>query len=125
MEERKDLPSPLYENLPEKINKNKHNLPETFEDLVYCIGWHENNAWAEVEISSDFSVYPCCTLHAEHQLEKTFFDKKLDNLDKDWNNLKKHKLKDILKTWRKHIEPKFWKKKETLPECCGHLCKIK
>ena len=116
MEERKDLPSPLYENLPEKINKNKHNLPETFEDLVYCIGWHENNAWAEVEIAS---------LHAEHQLQKTFYDKKLDNLDKDWNNLKKHKLKDILKTWRKHIEPKFWKKKETLPECCGHLCKIK
>jgi len=125
MEERKDMSSPLYENLPENINKNKHNLLETFEDLVYCIGWHENTAWAEVEIASDFSVYPCCTLHAKHQLEKTFCDKKLDNLDKDWNNLKKHKLKDILKTWRKHIKPEFWKKEETLPECCGYLCKIR
>jgi hypothetical protein len=125
MEERKDMSPPLYENLPEKINKNKHNLPENFKDLVYCIGWHQFKDWGEVEIASDFSVYPCCTLHAEHQLEKTFFDKKLDNLDKDWNNLKKHKLKDILKTWRNHIKPEFWKKEETLPECCGHLCKIR
>ena len=71
------MSSPLYENLPDNINKNKRNLPKNFNDLVYCIGWHEHEKWAEVEISSDFKVYPCCTLHAEHQLEKTFFDDKL------------------------------------------------
>ena len=116
---------PLYENLPDKINNNRHNLPEDFEDLVYCIAWHENNAWVEVEIASDFSVYPCCALHAEHQLEKSFFDKKLDNFDKDWNNLKNNKLEDILKIYHEYIKPEFWKKEETLPECCGTLCRIK
>ena len=119
------MSTPLYENLPEKINNNKHNLREDFDDIVYCIGWHENNAWAEVEIASDFSVYPCCALHAQNQLNKSFLDKKLDNFDKDWNNLKKYELKDILKTWREHIKPEFWKKEETLPECCGKLCRIK
>ncbi len=119
------MSSSLYENLPEEINKNKNNLPDDFSDLVYCVAYHENSEWVEVEISSDFSVYPCCALHAEHQLEKSFFDKKLDNLDKDWNNLEKHKLEDILKIWREYIKPEFWKKEETLPECCGKLCRIK
>ena len=71
------MSSSLYENLPKKINNNQHNLPEEFEDLVYCIGWHEHKKWAEVEIASDFSVYPCCALHAEHQLNKRFLDKKI------------------------------------------------
>ena len=119
------MSSSLYENLPKKINNNQHNLPEEFEDLVYCIGWHEHKKWAEVEIASDFSVYPCCALHAEHQLNKRFLDKKLDSFDKEWNNLKKHKLKDILKIWREHIKPEFWKKEKSLPECCKTLCKIK
>ena len=119
------MSAPLYENLPNKINTNRHNLPEDFEDLVYCIGWHQYNTWAEVEIASDFSVYPCCALHAEHQLNKTFLDETLDNLESDWNNLKKHSMKDIMKIWRKHIKPEFWQNVQTLPECCKTLCKIK
>ena len=119
------MPSPLYENLPDTINKNQRNLPENFNDLVYCIGWHEHKKWAEVEISSDFKVYPCCTLHAEHQLEKTFFDDKLDAMDDDWNNLKKHPLKDIMKIWREYITPDKWKNEKNLPQCCGRLCRIK
>lgn len=119
------MSSPLYENLPDNINTNKRNLPKNFKDLVYCIGWHQNEKWEEIEISSDFKVYPCCTLHAEHQLEKTFFDKTLDSMDKDWNNLKKNRLEDIIKIWRDHITPDKWKKEETIPNCCGKLCRIK
>ena len=88
------MSTPLYKNLPKEINKTARNLSEDHEDLVYCIGWHENKEWKEVEVASDFSVYPCCSLHAEHQLNDTYFDKKLDSMDKDWNNLKHNKLKD-------------------------------
>ena len=109
------MSTPLYENLPDNINKNQRNLPENFNDLVYCIGWHEHKKWAEIEISSDFKVYPCCTLHAEHQLEKTFFDDKLDAMDDDWNNLKKHhKTPKNIKRTRKYSRnrviclPYFW-----------------
>ena len=119
------MSSPLYENLPENINKNLRNLAKDHEDLVYCVSWHERQDWGEVEISSDFRVYPCCTLHAEHQLEKTFYDDKLDALEDDWNNLKKHRLKDIMKIWREYISPDKWKKEETLPQCCDKLCGIK
>ena len=48
------------------------------EDLVYCGAWHGNKKWKEVEIASDFSVYPCCLLNATHQLNDTYFDKKLE-----------------------------------------------
>lgn len=119
------MPSSLYGNLPDNINKNSRNLAKDHKDLVYCVGWHQNKEWAEIEISSDFRVYPCCTLHAEHQLEKTFYDDKLDSMDKNWNNLKKNKLEDIMKFWRKYISPEKWKKEDTLPECCSKLCKIK
>ena len=119
------MSSSLYDNLPDKINKNKSNLPDDFSDIVYCVAYHENHEWVEVEISSDFFVYPCCTLHGEHQLNKTFRDKHLDSLDKDWNNLYKHSLEDIKKTYFEHIKTEYWKKEETLPECCGNLCRIK
>ena len=119
------MSAPLYENLPEKINKNRRNMPKDFLDLVYCIGWHENEKWKEIEISSDLSVYPCCALHAEHQLNKKFLDNVLDNLEVDWNSLKKHSMSDIMKIWRNHIKPEFWRNEKTLPECCKTLCKIK
>ena len=117
------MPSPLYENLPDNINKNKRNLPDKHSDLVWCVGWHENRKWDLIEISSDLKVYPCCTLHAEHQLEKTFFDEKLDAMEDGWNDLKKHSLKDILKIWREYITPEKWKNENTLPQCCGRLCR--
>ena len=107
------MSSSLYENLPDKINKNKSNLPDDFSDIVYCVAYHENHEWVEVEISSDFFVYPCCTLHGEHQLNKTFRDKHLDSLDKDWNNLYKHSLEDIKKSYFEHIKTEYWKKEET------------
>ena len=59
------------------------------------------------------------------QINKTFRDKHLDSLDKDWNNLYKHSLEDIKKTYFEHIKTEYWKKEETLPECCGNLCRIK
>ena len=58
-------------------------------------------------------------------IEKTFYDDKLDSMDKNWNNLKKNKLEDIMKFWRKYISPEKWKKEDTLPECCSKLCKIR
>ncbi len=119
------MPAPLYGNLPEKINKTARNLSDTHEDLVYCIGWHDAKEWKEVEIASDFSVYPCCTLHANHQLQGTFFDETLDNMDNEWNNLKHNKLKDIMEIWRSHIKPEYWKSKDTLPKCCKQSCSIK
>ena len=119
------MSTPLYKNLPKEINKTARNLSEDHEDLVYCIGWHENKEWKEVEVASDFSVYPCCSLHAEHQLNDTYFDKKLDSMDKDWNNLKHNKLKDILEIWHRHIKPEYWKDEKTLPGCCNHICRIK
>lgn len=95
------------------------------EDLVYCGAWHGDKKWKEVEIASDFSVYPCCLLNAAHQLNNTYFDKKLDSMDKDWNNLKHNKLKDILEIWRQHIKPEYWKDEKTLPGCCNKFCSIK
>ena len=54
--------------------------------IVDCIAYNEDDTWNETEISVDFKVYPCCTLHAFHQLDKTFFDEYLDGLPEDWNS---------------------------------------
>ena len=37
--------------------------------------YDDENEWRELEISSDLHVYPCCTLHALHFLDGTFYDK--------------------------------------------------
>ena len=89
--------------------------------MVYCIGWHEHKKWYEIEISSDFKVYPCCTLHAEHQLEKTFFDDKLDAMDDDWNDLK-NPLKNIMKIWREYISLISGKMKKIFLNVVSKLC---
>lgn len=90
--------------------------------VVNCIAYNDNNTWNETEISSDFKVYPCCTIHAFHQLDKTFFDEYLDSLPLDWNDLKKHSLDDIMKVYRDYIKPKKWNKLETTPHCCKRSC---
>jgi hypothetical protein len=87
--------------------------------MIYCGAWTDNKKWKEIEVASDFSVYPCCKLHASHQLNNTYFDKRLDAMDKDWNNLKHNKLKDILATWRQYIN---WKDNTNTPGCCNFLC---
>jgi hypothetical protein len=93
--------------------------------MIKCGAWHADKKWKEIEIASDFSVYPCCLLHATHQLKGTYFDKKLDSMDKDWNNLKHNKLKDIVEIWRQHIKPVYWKDEKTSPGCCNFLCRNK
>ena len=90
--------------------------------IVNCIAYNEDNTWNETEISVDLKVYPCCTIHAYHQLDKTFFDEYLDSLPDDWNSLKRHSLDDILKIYREYITPEKWEKLETTPQCCKRSC---
>ena len=95
---------------------------DTHKDVVYCISWHDNKKWTGVEISSDFKVYPCCTLHAFHQLDKTFFDEYLDSFESNWNDITKNSLDDILLRYREYIKPEKWKSMETTPNCCKKAC---
>tara|TARA_B000000609_G_C24037283_1_gene273980 strand:- start:47 stop:412 length:366 start_codon:yes stop_codon:yes gene_type:complete len=118
------MSSTLFEKLPPQLNNNKNNLSSDHTDVVYCVSWHEKNKWGEIEISSDFKVYPCCTLHAFHQLDKTFFDDYFDSLESDWNDISKHSLKDIILKYREHIKPENWKNKNTTPDCCKKACLI-
>ncbi len=90
--------------------------------IVDCIAYNEDDTWNETEISVDFKVYPCCTLHAFHQLDKTFFDEYLDGLPEDWNSLKNHSLDEILKRFKDYIKPEKWKRFETTPDCCKRAC---
>ena len=46
--------------------------------VVNCINYDDENEWRELEISSDLHVYPCCTLHALHFLDGTFYEESLD-----------------------------------------------
>ena len=82
----------------------------------------DNDNLQRTEISVDFKVYPCCTLHAFHQLDKTFFDEYLDGLPEDWNSLKNHSLDEILKRFKDYIKPEKWKRFETTPDCCKRAC---
>ena len=90
--------------------------------VVNCIAHNNDGSWNEIEISSDFKVYPCCTIHAYQQLDTTFFDEYLDSLPNDWNDLKKHSLVDILKIYREYIIPDKWNNIETTPQCCKRSC---
>ena len=90
--------------------------------VVNCIAHNNDGSWNEIEISSDFKVYPCCTIHAYQQLDKTFFDEYLDSLPNDWNDLKKHSLVDILKIYREYIIPDKRNNIETTPQCCKRSC---
>ena len=90
--------------------------------VVNCIAHNNDGSWNEIEISSDFKVYPCCTIPAYQQLDKTFFDEYLDSLPNDWNDLKKHSLVDILKIYREYIIPDKWNNIETTPQCCKRSC---
>ena len=89
---------------------------------VNCINYDDENEWRELEISSDLHVYPCCTLHALHFLDGTFYDEYLDGLPKNWNSLKHHSMDEILKIYREHITPEKWKKLKTTPKCCQKWC---
>ena len=75
--------------------------------MIYCGAWTDNKKWKEIEVASDFSVYPCCKLHASHQLNNTYFDKRLDAMDKDWNNLKEMDFKQIFKKNRRIINLQY------------------
>ena len=81
-----------------------------------------NKSWNQYEIDLNLKIYPCCTIHAYHQLDKTFFDEYLDSLPDDWNSLKRHSLDDILKIYREYITPEKWEKLETTPQCCKRSC---
>ena len=89
--------------------------------VVNCIAY-KNNKWGEVEMSSDFKIYPCCTIHAHHQLDKTFNDEYLNSLPKDWKDLTKNSLDEILKIYRNYIKPEKWLDIETTPGCCKRAC---
>ena len=96
------------------------------ERVVYCINHGTQGMivddWKEIEISRDLHVYPCCTLHAFHFLDGTFYDEYLDGLPKNWNSLKHHTMEEIIKTFREYITPEKWQKLESTPQCCKKLC---
>ena len=90
---------------------------------VNCVVYDKKlKKWNETEISSDFKVYPCCTLHAFHQLDKTFHDDYLNSLEEGWNDLTKHSLDDIMKVYREYIDPIKWNELSTTPQCCKKVC---
>lgn len=104
-------------------NKLKNIHLDPVNDVVYCIAWHDEEKWKEIEISADWFVYPCCVLQAADKAEDDLVDPELDALDNNWNNLKYNKLKDILNIWRTHVDPIKWKAEETCPECCKRCLK--
>ena len=90
--------------------------------VVNCIFNNDDGSWKEIEISSDFKVYRCCTIQAFHQLDKTFFDEYLDSLPDDWNDLREHSLSDIMKIYEDYIKPEKWSNIDTTPQCCKRIC---
>ena len=90
--------------------------------LVSCNSY-KNKKWYNTEIDSSCRVYPCCTLHARYNLEKSYFDEYLDSLPLGWNDATKHTIDFIMSIWRNHIQAKFWEKENTIPECCIK-CKV-
>ena len=49
-------------------------------------------------------------------------DEYLNSLPKDWNDLTKYSLDEILKIYRNYIKPEKWSDIKTTPECCKRSC---
>tara|TARA_B000000557_G_C20807355_1_gene458341 strand:- start:1996 stop:2331 length:336 start_codon:yes stop_codon:yes gene_type:complete len=111
--------------MKKELKNNYYNLPNDHSYTVYCMAYHDEGDWEPIEISQDFYVYPCCMLHGRHQLEKTYNDEYLDSLDKNFNNLEKNNMKDIMKFWRNYIKPEFFEDLKKLPNCCKKACMVK
>ena len=71
-------------------------------------------------------VYPCCYVLTREMFpeEKS---KYLSKLDKDWNNLDKHSLEEILKhtAFTEHFNEKHWNDKNNCDEICKLICSTK
>jgi hypothetical protein len=72
-------------------------------------------------IDENSRVFPCCYLAT---MEKK--SPMLSSLDRDWNDLKKNDLIDILNhpVFREYLTPKNWAREKTCDPVCLKKCKI-
>lgn len=77
-------------------------------------------------VDYDGTVWPCCHVLARQKVKKSngTRSKYIDSLPKDWNNLKKHKLKDILKheAYTKHFNEAHWNDENKADPICKKIC---
>ena len=89
--------------------------------VVDCFSLKEGK-WTDIDISTEFDVYPCCAYHGEVYHTKNFEDSRLDGNKKGWNNLKNNSLKEILEKYSEVINEENWSSEDTCPTICLRFC---
>jgi hypothetical protein len=92
------------------------------EFVVECASLNELKEFKDLDISTELLVYPCCAYHGHHVRSKTFSDKRLDDLPKNWNSLNHHSMDEILRKWSEVVNFKNWENIETCPPLCYKEC---
>ena len=65
---------------------------------VQCASYnYEKNEWAELDVSANFKVYPCCGYHGYYETHE-WDDDRFKLLAPDWNDLRKNNIETIKKT---------------------------
>ena len=72
-------------------------------------------------LNHDNKVWPCCYVCTNFQDSRY-----LKKLDKDWNSLNKHTLKEILSTdaYRFHFNDADWNDENLVDQICKDYCNI-
>jgi len=90
---------------------------------VKCAAYdYKRMKWAEYDISTDFKLYPCCAYHGYYELNPWDKDN-FANFPKDWNDLKKHSMKEIQTRMHSILNRKNFNK-GTCPEICKKTCGV-
>ena len=79
----------------------------------------KDGKWTDIDISTDFDVYPCCAYHGAVYERNNFEDERLNKLSKGWNNLKNNSLENILKKYSEVINHENWSDEKS---CLVFVC---
>tara|TARA_Y100000361_G_scaffold77549_1_gene68651 strand:+ start:1096 stop:1614 length:519 start_codon:yes stop_codon:yes gene_type:complete len=82
----------------------------------------EDDKWTDIDVSTEFDVYPCCAYHGAVYDRKDFEDSRLNNFPRGWNNLKNNSLETILEKYSEVINEENWSSEETCPGICLRFC---
>tara|TARA_B100000424_G_scaffold178010_1_gene137591 strand:- start:997 stop:1503 length:507 start_codon:yes stop_codon:yes gene_type:complete len=82
----------------------------------------KDGKWTDIDISTDFDVYPCCAYHGAVYERNNFEDERLNKLPKGWNNLKNNSLENILKKYSEVINHENWSDEKSCPGICMRFC---
>ena len=82
----------------------------------------KDDKWTDIDISTDFDVYPCCAYHGAVYERNNFEDERLNKLPKGWNNLKNNSLENILKKYSEVINHENWSDEKSCPGICMRFC---